>query len=120
MYPDQLPLTQPWVHPCPGLFCGLVQKGEAVKIELLSVLKHLQAHREGTGDASESSLPREKATPLILERCCLCSSQQGSTACKGRASRVTTALWRRGLVWELKPVVVLLYHVPCLPVTDIS
>lgn len=106
--------------PCPGLSCGLMLKGGAEKIKLLSVLKHLQAHREGTGDASESSLPRGKATPLYLERRWLCSRQQGSTACKGRASRVTIALWWRGCAQGPKPVVVLLYHVTFLPVTDMS
>lgn len=35
-------------------------------------------------------------------------------------SRVTIALWWRGLAWGLKAVVVLLYHVTFLPVTDMS
>lgn len=100
---------------------ALCENERLKKTKLLSALKHLQVDREGTGDASESSLPRRKATPLCLERHWVCSSQQDSTACKGRAVvRVTIALWRRGLVWGLKAVVLLLYHVTLLPVTDMS
>lgn len=88
-------------------------KGGAEKIKLLSVLKHLQAHREGTGDASESSLPRGKATPLYLERRWLCSRRQGSTACKGRASRVTIALWWRGRAAVSCYLLACYRHVPC-------
>lgn len=93
---------------------ALCENERLKKTKLLSALKHLQVDREGTGDASESSLPRRKATPLCLERHWVCSSQQGSTACEERAVvRVTIALWRRGLVWGLKAVVLLLYHVAC-------
>lgn len=75
----------PRVLPLPRTALWLSVKRRGRKIRLLSALKHQQADREGTQNASESSLPRGKETLLYLERCWLCSSQQGSTACKGRA-----------------------------------